>query len=432
MRFLTGCVVLALAASALAQTAVNLSAIDALYPQLEPVYIDIHRNPELSGHEQRTAAKLAEALRQAGYDVTTGVGGSGVVGVLKNGPGPTLMLRTELDALPVPEQTGLPYASRVRVKDDAGADVPVMHACGHDLHMTAWLGTATLLARDKSRWSGTLLFIAQPAEETVGGAAAMLKDGLFTRFSRPNFVFAVHDDTDLPAGKVGFVPGFSHANVDSVDITIFGKGGHGATPQNTVDPIVIAARTVLALQTIVAREVNPQDPAVVTVGSIHGGTKHNIIPDQVKLQLTVRTDRDEVRKHVLASIQRIARAEAEAAGAPQPPKVEFSEPTDANYNDPALTQRIAVALRRTLGDANLVQIPPKMVSEDFTEYGRAGVPATMFFVGAVDPVKFQQAKATGTRVPGLHSSTFAPDLKPALETAIATEMAAVLELLPKK
>lgn len=259
MRFLTGCVVLALAASALAQTAVNLSAIDALYPQLEPVYIDIHRNPELSGHEQRTAAKLAEALRQAGYDVTTGVGGSGVVGVLKNGPGPTLMLRTELDALPVPEQTGLPYASRVRVKDDAGADVPVMHACGRDLHMTAWLGTATLLARDKSRWSGTLLFIAQPAEETVGGAAAMLKDGLFTRFSRPNFVFAVHDDTDLPAGKVGFVPGFSHANVDSVDITIFGKGGHGATPQNTVDPIVIAARTVLALQTIVAREVNPQD-----------------------------------------------------------------------------------------------------------------------------------------------------------------------------
>jgi len=409
----------------------TIGAVDSIYSQLEATYIDLHRNPELSTYETRTAAKLAEDLRRLGYEVTTGVGGTGVVGVMKNGSGPTVMLRTELDALPVEEHTGLPYASQVRVKGPGG-EVPVMHACGHDVHMTSWLGTAMLMARDKTRWSGTLVFIGQPAEETVGGASAMLKDGLFTRFPKPEYVFAVHDDDSLPAGTVGFVPGYSHASSDSVDITIYGRGGHGAAPQNTVDPIVIAARTVLSLQTIVSRELDPHDPAVVTVGSIHAGTKHNIIPDTAHLQLTVRSYRPEVRKHLLDSIARIARAESEAGGAPQPPKIEVSDGTHANYNDPALTNRLAAALRKTLGNDQVVEIPSKMVSEDFSEYGRAGVPSTMFFVGAVNPVKFQQAKASGEHLPGLHSSGFAPDLKPTIETAVLSETTALLDLLGKK
>jgi amidohydrolase len=300
------------------------------------------------------------------------------------------------------------------------------------VHMASWLGTAMLMARDKARWTGTLVFIGQPAEETVGGAAAMLKDGLFSRFPKPDYVFAIHDDDGIAAGTVGYVPGYSHANSDAIDITIYGRGGHGAAPQNTVDPIVIAARTVLALQTIVARELDPHDPAVITVGSIHAGTKHNIIPDTARLQLTVRTYKPEVRKHVLDSISRIARAESEAGGAPQPPKIELSDSTNANYNDPALTNRVAGALRRTLGGDHVIEIPSKMVSEDFSEYGRAGVPSTMFFVGAVHPTKLQEAKGTGEHLPGLHSSGFAPDLKPTIETAVATETTALLELLGKK
>jgi amidohydrolase len=409
----------------------TLSAVDSIYPNLEATYIDLHRNPELSAHETRTAATLAEDLRKLGYDVTTGIGGTGVVGIMKNGSGPTVMLRTELDALPVEEHTGLPYASQVRVKGPNG-EVPVMHACGHDVHMTSWLGTATLMARDKAHWSGTLIFIGQPAEEAVGGASAMLKDGLFTRFPKPDYVFAIHDDDSLPAGVVGFVPGYSHASSDSVDITIYGRGGHGAAPQDTVDPIVIAARTILALQTIVSRELDPHDPAVVTVGSIHAGTRYNIIPDTAHLQLTVRSYRPEVRKHLLDSIARITRAESEAAGAPQPPKVEVADGAYANYNDPALTNRLAGALRKTLGNEHVIEIPPKMVSEDFSEYGRAGVPSTMFFVGAVNPAKLQEAKGKGEHLPGLHSSHWAPDLKPTIETAVVTETTALLDLLGNK
>ncbi|MBV9146045.1 MAG: amidohydrolase, partial [Acidobacteria bacterium] len=282
--------------------------VQSVYPKVEQLYVDLHQHPELSNHETETAAKLASQLRSLGYDVTTGVGGTGVVAVMKNGSGPTVMLRTELDALPVEEKTGWSFASHVHTKDDSGADVPVMHACGHDIHMAALVGTATLMARDKQAWHGTLMLIGQPAEERANGAAAMLKDGLFTRFPKPDFAFAMHDGNNLPAGQVGFTPGFSLTSADSVDITIYGKGGHGATPQNTVDPIVIAARTVMSLQTIVSREISPQDPAVITVGSIHGGTKHNIIPETVKLQLTVRAYKPEVRKHLLDAIARIARA----------------------------------------------------------------------------------------------------------------------------
>ncbi|HMK31803.1 MAG TPA: amidohydrolase [Terriglobales bacterium] len=403
--------------------------IDAIYPSIEALYLDLHRNPELSSHEVITAAKLADAARKLGFEVTTNVGGTGVVAILRNGGGPTVMVRTELDALPVAEATGLPYASQVRTKDSAGNEVAVMHACGHDVHMSTWVASATLLSQHRDLWHGTLMMIAQPAEETLGGAAGMLKDGLFTRFPKPDFALAVHDDDGIPAGQVGLTSGYSLAASDSVDLTIYGRGGHGAKPQMTVDPIVIAARTIVALQTIVSRETDPNDPAVITVGSIHGGTKHNIIPDEVRLQLTVRSYREEVRQHLLSAIERVARAEAEAAGAPQAPEMKVVDSTHAVFNDPALTRRIEAALRRTLGDANVLEIRPKMVSEDFSEYGRAGLPTLIIHVGAVNPQKYRAAKASGEPLPSLHSSRFFPDREPTIKTAILTETSAVLELM---
>jgi hippurate hydrolase len=407
------------------------SQIDGIYPQVESLYLDLHRNPELSLHEEKTAAKMAENLRRLGFDVTTGVGGTGVVGVLKNGTGPTVMVRAELDALPVLEKTGLPYASKVTTKNDDGVEVPVMHACGHDLHMSVAIGTATLLAQNKDRWRGTFIFVGQPAEERVMGAAAMLKDNLFTRFPRPDFALTLHDTPDLPAGKVGYTSGYELSNADAVDVTIYGRGGHGAAPQLTVDPIVIAARTILAWQTIVSRENSPFDPALITVGSIHGGTKHNIIPDEVHLQLTVRSYKDEVRKHLLSSIERIAKAEAEATGAEKPPLVQVSESTRAVYNDPALTQRVATAMKQTLGAANVEEMPPIMASDDFSEFGHAGVPSVDFWLGAVEPARFEAAQKSGEILPGLHSALFAPDREPSLRTGISSEMTAVLELLGK-
>jgi len=405
--------------------------IDGIYPQVETLYMDLHRNPELSLHEEKTAARIADQLRHLGFDVTTGVGGTGVVGVLKDGAGPTVMIRAELDALPVPEKTGLAYASHVTTKDDQGAEVPVMHACGHDLHMAIGIATATLLAQNKDRWHGTFIYVGQPAEERIRGAKAMLADGLFTRFPKPDYVVAVHDTAELPAGKVGYTPGFSAANSDSVDVTIYGRGGHGAAPQKTVDPIVIAARTILAWQTIVARENDPRDPAVITVGSIHGGTKHNIIPDEVHLQLTVRSYKDEVRKHLLSAIERIADSEAAAAGAGKKPTVQVIESVNAVYNDPKLTQRVAAVLRRTLGDANVSEQQPIMGSDDFAEYGHLGVPALIFGIGAVEPAKFDAAQKSGEVLPGPHSPFFAPDREPSLRTGIEAESAAVLELLGK-
>jgi len=403
--------------------------VNDIYPKIEQLYIDLHSHPELSMHETRTAARLADTLRGLGYDVTTAVGGTGVVALLKNGAGPTVMLRTELDALPVEEKTGWPFASREHAKDDSGAEVPIMHACGHDVHMAALVGTATLMVHDRQAWHGTLVLIGQPSEERASGAAAMLKDGLFTRFSKPDIAFAMHDGNNLPAGKVGFTPGFSLTSADSVDIVIYGKGGHGATPQDTVDPIVIAARTVLALQTIVSREINPQDPAIITVGSIHGGTKHNIIPEEVKLQLTVRAYKPEVRKHLLDGIARIARAEAEAANAPRPPDVKVIESTPAQYNDPKLVERIAASLRQQFGDANVVQGSPGTPSDDFAEFGQAGVPTAMFSLGAADPAKWEEAKKTGNPLPSNHSPFFAPDYNPTLHTAVVAETRVLMDLM---
>ena len=339
-----------LTACAGAQMTPSSREIEAVYPDAYALYLDLHQNPELSGHETETAAKLAARLRALGYDVTEHVGGTGIVAILKNGAGPTIMLRTELDALPVEEKTGLPYASRVRTKDNSGRDVPVMHACGHDLHMSTLIATAAIMAHSRETWRGTLLLIGQPAEESISGAKMMLADGFLARFPKPDVGIALHVGNELPAGKVGVGAGYRYANADSLRITIFGKGGHGAAPDTTIDPVVIAARTVVALQTIVAREVKPGEPAVVTVGYIQAGTKNNIIPDQAELGLTVRTYKPEIRKQVLAAIARIAEAEAAAAGAQRQPAVEHYEGTDAVYNDPALAERLQGVLEPGSGE----------------------------------------------------------------------------------
>lgn len=422
---------LSLSAATLAgQGASVQSDIDALYPDLSALYQDLHRNPELGFQETRTAGVLAARLKTLGFDVTTGVGKTGIVAILRNGQGPTAMLRTELDALPVEEKTGAPFASRVTTKNAAGQLVPVMHACGHDLHMTAWMGTAAWMASHRQAWKGTLILVGQPAEETVSGAAAMLKDGLFTKFPKPDYAIGLHDDDTLPAGTIGYRAGFFRASMMAPIITMFGRGGHGAIPQNTVDPVVMAARTVMSLQTIVARETNPQDPLVVTVGSIHGGTQGNIIPDQVRMELSVRTFSDDVRKRTLAAIERIVKAEAAAAGAPQEPSIEFANAgIGPVYNDPALTARVASVLKTAMGADRVVEMPAKMTSEDFSEYGRAGVPAVLLHIGAVSVAKLAESKRTGVPVPAPHSPEWLPELEPTLKGAVRAEVAALLDLL---
>ena len=402
---------------------------EAIYTDARALYLDIHQNPELSSHEIQTAAKLAGRLRDLGFTVTEHVGGTGVVAILKNGAGPTVMLRTELDGLPVEEKTGLAYASKVRSKDDAGRDVSVMHACGHDVHMASLFGTAAVMARSKDTWHGTLILIGQPAEETITGAKRMIEDGLMTRFPKPDVALALHVGNELPAGKVGLGPGYRFSNADSLRITIYGKGGHGSMPNSTIDPIVIAARTVVALQTIVAREVKPGEVAVVTIGYIQAGTKNNIIPDQAELGLTVRSYKPEVRKQVLAAIERITKAEATAAGAPREPKIEHYEATDAVYNDPALSQRLEGVLESTLGKDNVVVEDPGMASEDFSFLTAQGVPSFYFSLGGANPAKYAEAKAAGTNLPSNHSSLFAPDVDPTLHTGIESEVAVLRNLL---
>jgi amidohydrolase len=428
---------LALAAGAESQTAWTTpteAEVDAVYPDVEALYIDLHQNPELAFQEVQTASKLAARARALGYEVTTGVGQTGIVAVMKNGPGPTVMLRTELDALPVQEKTGLPFASKVVVKNANGQSTPVMHACGHDIHMAAWAGTARLMAEHKDRWHGTLILIGQPAEEAGAGASAMLKDGLFTRFPRPDFALSLHDDDTMPAGTIGYHAGPFRAMVDSVTIVVHGRGGHAAMPMNTVDPVVLAARLVLALQTIVSRENNPTDPVVVTVGSIHGGTQGNIIPDEVRLQLSVRTYTLEVRQKTLAAIQRIAHGEAVSAGAPEPEVLvaggESSVRVGVVYNDPALTARLAGALKAGLGNKSVIEMPAKMTSEDFGEYWNTGkVPSALLHIGAVNAAKFEDIQKTGIPGPAPHSPEWAPDREPTIKGAIRAEVTELLELL---
>ena len=429
-RFLL--VALLSAAPLRAQTPSSLGAdIDAYYPDLQTLYQDIHRNPELAFQEVQTAAKLAARLKALGFDVTTGVGRTGIVALLKNGAGPTVMLRTELDALPVAEKTGVPFASTSIVQNLAGVTVPVMHACGHDLHMTAWSGTARWMVDHRQQWHGTLMLVGQPAEESAGangGAAAMLKDGLFERFPKPDFVIGIHDDDTMPAGTIGFHPGPFRAMSISPTLTLFGRGGHGAMPYNTIDPIVMAARTVMALQTVVSRENNPMDPVVVTIGSIHGGTQANVIPDEVKLELNVRTYTDEVQKRVMAAITRIAKAEAQASGAPREPLITMPESGHVVVNDPALTRRVASALQKAMGTQQVIEMPAKMTSEDFSEYGRAGIPAVLLHIGAVNPAKLAESRRTGIPVPAPHSPEWLPDLEPTLKAAIRGETVVLLNL----
>ena len=434
---LVGLLVLAREApSQTAWTTPSTAEVDALYPDIEALYIDLHRNPELAFQEVQTAAKLAARVKALGYEVTTGVGRTGIVAVLKNGPGPAVMLRTELDALPVEEKTNLPFASKATAKNAASQSTPVMHACGHDIHMSAWAGTARLMAVHKDRWHGTLILVGQPAEEGGGGAAAMLKDGLFTRFPRPDFALSLHDDDTMPAGTIGYHAGPFRSMSDGVTIVVHGRGGHAAMPMNTVDPVVLAARIVLALQTVVSRENNPTDPVVITVGSIHGGTQANIIPDEVRLQLSVRTYTPEVRRKTLAAISRIAHGEAMAAGAPREPEVITAGETTTSavvYNDPALTARLAAALKAALGEQSVVEMPPKMTSEDFAQYWVTGkVPSALLHIGAVNPAKFEEIRKTGIPGPAPHSPEWAPDREPTLKGAMRAEVTELLALFQAK
>ena len=401
--------------------------IDSIYPALEKLYVSLHQHPELGFQENETSVKLSEQLRLLGYEVTTGVGRTGVVAILRNGSGRTIMLRADMDALPIEEKTGLPFASKVIVKSSAGQSVPVMHACGHDIHMTALMGTARIMAQTKQQWHGTLMLVAQPAEEILGGAAAMLRDGLFTRFPKPEYAVAIHVEDSMPAGTVGFHSGPFRASSDAIDITVFGKGGHGAKPQETIDPVLIASKTVLGIHTIVSREIDPQDAAVVTVGTIHGGTKRNIIPDEVKLELTVRAYKPEVRKHLLSAIERIAKGESIAGGSPRDPVIAVQESADPVVNDPEITRRVSSNLRRALGD-DVIEMSAQMTSEDFSEYGKAGIRSLLLHVGAQDPQKFATAKATGTQLPSVHTSYFAPDREGTIKAAVRVETQALLEL----
>lgn len=397
-------------------------------------YQQLHVSPELSFQEAQTSARLAASLEAGGFTVTRGVGGHGVVAVLENGDGPTLLLRADMDGLPVKEQTGLPYASTVRATELDGSDVSVMHACGHDVHMTVVLSSALELQQRRDQWQGTLVVIMQPAEERGAGARDMLADGLFERFPVPDYNLSLHTIATLPAGQVGFIEGWMMANVDMVDVTLYGIGGHGAYPHTARDPVVLAAAIIMDLQTLVSREIHPAEPGVVTVGSIHGGTKHNIIPDEVKLQLTVRSYSDAVRERLLSGIERIATKQAEAMDMPadRPPRVEVREEyTPALWNDPALVQRAVTAMRRELGDDALVGISKEMGGEDFSRYGRTAqkIPSFMMRLGTVPAELWEQAQRGDARLPSLHSPFFAPDPEPTLSTGRRAMVAAALDLL---
>jgi hippurate hydrolase len=421
------------------------SKIQSELPSLLETYRHLHTHPELSLHERETAALVNSRLRELGFEVTEQVGkytdpkntSYGLVAVMENGPGPTVLVRTDLDGLPVEETTGLPYASTVRTTDDAGAEVGVMHACGHDVHMTSFLGTATLLSQLKDRWSGTLVMIGQPAEEIGLGARAMLADGLYERFPRPDFAIALHAEATLPAGKVGYRSEYALANVDTVDVTVYGEGGHGAYPHTTIDPIVIAARIVVDLQTIVSREISPLDPAVITVGSFHGGSKHNIIPNEVHLELTVRSYKAGVREHLLEGIRRIAENVARSAGMPEDklPLVEVDEEeyTPATYNNPELTERLVQVFQRALGPQNVVEVAPVMGGEDFGQYSLPNheIPTLLFWLGTVPPDRAATVQATGADLPSLHSSQFAPEPEGSIATGVMATTSAVLDLMRK-
>jgi len=394
-------------------------------PALLALYKELHAAPELSLREEKTSARMASELRALGYEVTEKVGGYGVVGVLQNGPGRTLLVRCDMDALPLEEKTGLAYASKV-MTDLGGKQVPAMHACGHDMHMSVWLGAATVLARTKDQWKGKLILVAQPAEEKGLGAHAMLDDKLFERFGKPDGCLALHMSSAHAAGTVAVCPGYALANAESCDILVKGRGGHGSMPHTTIDPIVIASKIVLGLQTVISREKDPRRPGVITVGSIHGGLKHNIISDECSMQLTIRSYDDKVHEGLKAGIVRVAKAEAQAAGAPEP-VVTFSEGVKSTYNDPPWSARLLEVFRGALGKGNVSEAEPVMGAEDFGLFGRAGVPAVIFWLGSWERGRYDAAQKSGEVLPSLHSSGFAPDPQPALEAGVLAMSAAVTD-----
>ncbi len=437
MRFAVTAGALAMILSSAAPAATLDEAVQADMPQLMALYRDLHAHPELSMHEVQTSAKLAAEARKLGFAVTEHVGKTGVVAVMKNGPGPVLLIRSDMDALPVKEQTGLPFASAAVGKLPDGTPTPIMHACGHDTHMTTWIGTARRMAAMKDQWSGTLVMILQPGEEIGAGAEAMLSDGLYTRFPKPDVALAFHDSASLPAGVIGVTPGYALANVDSVDITVHGIGGHGAYPQATKDPIVLASRIVTTLQTLVSRENDPQSPAVVTVGSFHAGSKHNIISDEAKLQLTVRSYTPEVRKLLLDGIKRIARGEAIAAGLPQDKMpdvaVREGEYTPSTFNTEALTNRALALFKTHFGDDRAIKTPPVMGGEDFSRYWLAdkSMQSLIFWVGGVPQAKWDAVDGDTQKLPSLHSPFWAPDAQKVISTATEAMTLAALDVLKK-
>ncbi|MEI8652161.1 amidohydrolase [Pseudoalteromonas sp. Hal273] len=406
-------------------------------PAIEKFYLDLHQSPELSYHEQKTGKKIADRLTQLGFKVTSNVGGFGVVGIYKNGEGPTVMIRTDTDGLPIIEQTGKSYASKVKVIDEHGAKVGVMHGCGHDIHMSSFIGTAEQLIAHKKQWQGTLMMVAQPAEEVGGGAKAMLSEGLFSKFAKPDHIIALHVSASVPAGKVSMKNEYTMASVDSVDITIKGKGGHGAYPHTTIDPVVIAARTVLALQTITSRELSPLEPSVITVGSIHGGSKHNVISDEVKLQLTLRSYNPDVRSAQIAAIKRITAGIAQSAGLDESNYpvvyVHEDESIPSTYNNPAQTDIVRNSIASAIGDTNVLETQAVMAGEDFGLYGRTdeNIPITLFWLGGVNQAQYADSIKTGEVLPSLHSSKFAPDYKVAIPTGIKAMSNAAVALFNK-
>jgi amidohydrolase len=438
MKLSFGLAVAAMTITTPANAATLSEAIRSDMPMLMTLYRDLHANPELSMQEVRTPAKLAAEARKLGFKVTEKVGKTGVVAMMENGPGPVLMLRADMDALPVSEQTGLPFASKVRVTTAQGVETGVMHACGHDTHVTAWLATARRLSAMKDQWSGTLMMILQPGEETSEGAKAMLADGLFTRFAKPNYVLAFHDAAVLPAGVIGITPGYALANVDSVDITVRGVGGHGALPATTKDPIVLAARIVTTLQTLVSRENDPLNPAVVTVGSFHSGAKHNIISDEAKLQLTVRSYKPEVRKAMLDGIARISRGEAIAAGVPEDRMpivtVREEQSTPATFNTDEFSAHTRKLFTAHFGADRLASPPPAMVGEDFSRFQLAdpSIESLLFWVGGTPKAKWDAANGDPQKLPSLHSPFWAPDAEAVISTATEALTVAALDVLKKR
>jgi amidohydrolase len=409
-----------------------LANLQLLLPSLESLYTDVHAHPELSMQETRTAALAAERLRASGYEVTTGVGKTGVVGILRNGDGPTVMLRADMDALPVEEATGVPYASKAWAQDQEGKDVPVMHACGHDMHVTWLVGATTLLAQSRMSWRGTLLAVFQPAEETAQGAQAMIDDGLFERFPKPDVVLGQHVMVG-PAGVLASRAGPVTSAADSLQIRLFGRGAHGSMPQAAIDPVVMAAATVLRLQTIVSRELAATEAAVVTIGALQAGVKENVIPDEAIIKLNVRTYDENVRQRVLAAIERIVNAEAAASGAPRPPEITPLDRYPLAVNDAQASERVAAAFRQHFSAARVRETGPATASEDFGSFGAEWhAPSVFWFVGGIDPEVYAKAKAANriNEIPTNHNPRFLPVIHPTLEAGVEALVVASLAWLP--